>query len=71
MTVQAVVIGTGDGPIEVQAMRYAPGEVRIGVAHLTLYLRAGDIDRLSAALLQAREVLTVSTSASKARSNQQ
>ena len=65
MTVHAVVIGTGDGPIEVEAMRYAPGEVRIGVAQLTLYVRAGDIDRLSAALVQAREVLMVSTSTSK------
>lgn len=67
MTAQAVVIGTGDGPIEVEAMRYAPGEVRIGVGHLTLYVRAGDIDRLSAALVQAREVLTVSTSTSKGK----
>ena len=65
MTVQAVVIGTGDAPIEVEAMRYGPGEVRIGVAHLTLYLHAGDLDRLTAALVQAREVLTVSTSTTK------
>jgi hypothetical protein len=65
MTVQAVVVGTGDGPIEVEAMRFDPGEVRIGIAHLTLYVRAGDLDRLSAALVQAREVLMVSTSTSK------
>ena len=65
MPVQAVVIGTGDGPIEVEAMRFASGEVRIGIDHLTLYLRAGDLDRLSAALVQAREVLTVSASTSK------
>jgi hypothetical protein len=69
MTVQAVVIGTGDGPIEVEAMRFDPGEVRIGVGHLTLYVRAGDLDRLSAALVQAREVLMVSTSTSKHKEN--
>ena len=62
MTVQAVVIGLGGDPIQVEALRYGPGDVRIGLGHLTLYVRTGDIDRLSAALVQAREVLTVSTS---------
>ncbi|KUL34935.1 hypothetical protein [Actinoplanes awajinensis] len=58
MTVSAVVIGINDGPVTVKSLEFDPDEVYLGFAGgLCFYVREADIDRLSAALEQAREVL--------------
>jgi hypothetical protein len=69
MTVQAVVIGIAEGPAHIELMALVPSEVRVSLGQLSLYLGESDIERLSTALDQAREVLTVSTSTSKHKEN--
>ncbi|WP_127501201.1 hypothetical protein [Actinoplanes solisilvae] len=64
MTVQAVVIGISESPAEIEPMRH-DSEVWIRLGHLSLYVRAADIERLSTALDQAREVLKASASKSE------
>lgn len=67
MKVSAVVIGIDDGPVVLDRMQFDPGEIYIGVGGLALYVREADIDRLSAALERAREVLKGSASESQVR----
>jgi hypothetical protein len=66
MTVQAVVIGIAEGPAQIEAMRFVP-EVRICLGQLSLYLGESEIERLSTALNQAREVLKGNASHSKGK----
>ncbi|GLW31879.1 hypothetical protein [Actinoplanes regularis] len=63
MTVQAVVIGISADPVTVKPQKYDPGEVYLSFADgLGLFLRVADIERLSAALDRAREVLKANAS---------
>jgi hypothetical protein len=66
MSVQAVVIGIAEGPAQIEPMRY-DSEVWIRLGELSLYVREADIERLSTALDQAREVLKVDTSHPKGK----
>lgn len=61
--VRASVLGIADGPVHVEQMQSHPAAVYPYFAGgLALYVRQADIDRLSAALDQAREVLNGSAS---------
>ncbi|WP_157441374.1 hypothetical protein [Actinoplanes awajinensis] len=53
-----MVTGIDRGPVTVKPMEFDPDEVYLGFAGgLCFYVREADIDRLLAALEQAREVL--------------